>query len=139
MVKKSFPHEAIVGVILYAFLGGAYWVTTGMLAASALFPQMILAALAILNTVMVISAFVKKHKNKFAAKDTLMPLLYFAGIVVYAFLFQWLGYFPATAVMLVVYMAVMKVRPWWKIAVITAGYMAFIYLLFVVWLQTNLI
>ena len=139
MAKKALSHDLIVGVIFYAFIGFCYYITTTMLPDSAAFPQMTLALLAILNTAMVINSFVKKPANKFTAKDTAMPLLYFAGIIVYAIVFNFLGYFPATAIMLIAYMLILQVRPIWKIFAITAGYLVFIYVLFVLWLNTNLI
>lgn len=139
MARKSVSHDLIVGVIFYAFIGFAYYVTTTMLPDSAVFPQMALALLAILNTALVINGFVKKQSNKFSIKDTMMPLLYFAGIIVYVLLFQWIGYFPSTAIMLAAYMVILKVRPLWKIGAITVGYLIFIYLLFIVWLNTSLI
>lgn len=138
MTKKSISHDLVVGIVIYAFLACAYVMTNSMLADTALFPRMIIALFAILNTVMVIQAFSGKHKNKFTMKETLMPLAYFAGIIAYAALFHVTNYFVATAVMLVAYLAVLKVRPWWKIGILTAGYLLFVYLLFVVWLKANI-
>ena len=39
----------------------------------------------------------------------------------------------------VAYMLILKVKPYWLIAALTAGYLAFVYVLFVVWLKTNII
>ena len=106
-----------------------------------MFPRMILVVFALLNTAMIFAAF--KSGGVGAGGITLtelkMPLLYYAGIVLYIVLFRFFGYFPATVVMLTVFMAICKVRPWWKIALIVGGFTGIIYLLFVVWLQTRLI
>ena len=72
-------------------------------------------------------------------KEIAVPLVAFAAIVVYAVLFDLFGYFPATAVMLVGFMIALKVKPWWLILAIRAGYALFIYLLFVVWLKVSII
>ena len=72
-------------------------------------------------------------------KEIAVPLVAFAAIVVYAVLFDLFGYFPATAVMLVGFMIALKVKPWWLILAITAGYALFIYLMFVVWLKVSII
>ncbi|MDO4547647.1 MAG: tripartite tricarboxylate transporter TctB family protein [Clostridia bacterium] len=139
MAHKKLCHELVIGAVIYAFLIFAFVITNSMLPDSALFPRMIIALFALLNTIMVVQAFTGKYQNKFTMRETLMPLLYFAGIIAYVFLFKWLGYFPATAVMMVAYMFVLKVRPIWKIGVITCGYLVFIYLLFVVWLKTSIV
>ena len=72
-------------------------------------------------------------------KEISMPLLAFLAIVGYVVLFRLFGYFPATAVMLVGFMAVLKVRPWRLILAIMAGYSVFIYLMFVVWLKVSIL
>ena len=41
--------------------------------------------------------------------------------------------------MLVGFMIALKVKPWWLILAITAGYALFIYLMFVVWLKVSII
>ena len=129
----------IVGIVLYAFILFCWMCTNSFIGDAALFPRMILALFAVLNTIMVIQAFQGKGKVAFSAKEAAMPLLYFAGIVVYALLFNLLDYFPATAIMLVGYMLILKVKPYWLIAALTGGYMVFVYVLFVVWLKTNIV
>ncbi len=139
MTKKKSGHELIVGVILYAFILFCWMCTNTMIGDAKMFPRMILTLFAVLNTIMIVQAFMGKYKNKFTVKEAVMPLVYFAGIVVYALLFAFLGYFPATIIMLIAYMLILKVRPYWLIGALTAGYVAFVYVLFVVWLKTNIV
>lgn len=129
----------IIGVLLYAFMVFCWMCTNSFVGDASLFPRMILVLFALLNTIMVIQSFQGKGKVSFTVKEAAMPLLYFAGIVVYVLLFKLLGYFPATAIMLVAYMLILKVKPYWLIAALTAGYLAFVYVLFVVWLKTSII
>lgn len=129
----------IIGVILYAFIVFCWMCTNSFIGDASLFPRMILILFALLNTIMVIQSFLGKGAVSFSVKEAAMPLLYFAGIVVYVILFKLLGYFPATAIMLIAYMLILKVKPYWLIAALTAGYLGFVYLLFVVWLKTNIV
>lgn len=129
----------IVGIVLYAFILFCWMCTNSFIGDASMFPRMVLVLFAVLNTIMVIQSFQGKGKVSFSAKEAAMPLLYFAGIIAYAALFRLLGYFPATAIMLIAYMLILKVRPYWLIAALTAGYMGFVYLLFVVWLKTNIV
>ena len=140
-MQKFNKQGLIVGIVLYAFIVFCWMCTNSFVGDAALFPRMILVLFAVLNTIMVIQAFTKKgreEKSKFNAKDTLMPLLYFAGVVVYIILFSLIGYFPATVIMLIAFFLILKVRPYWLIAVLTGGYCLFVYLLFVLWLKTRI-
>ena len=140
MAQKRSAHELIVGAVIYAFLAAMYTFTAALPEEeSALFPYMILALFALLNTIMVIQAFTGRYSSGFAARDTVVPLLYFAGIMLYILLFSRVGYFPATAAMLAAVMLIFRVRPLWKIALIVAGYSAFVYVLFIVWLKTQIL
>ena len=138
-MKKKNTQELIVGVVLYAFILFCWMCTNKFIGDASLFPRMILVLFALLNTIMVIQAFLGKGaEGKFSPKDALMPLAYFAGIVVYVLLFAWLGYFPATVIMLVAFFLILKVKPYWLIPVLTGGYCLFVYLLFVRWLKTRI-
>ncbi len=68
-----------------------------------------------------------------------MPMIVFIGSIAYTALFVATDYFIATAIMIVVYMLIEKVKPKWLIIVITVLYLAFIYYLFVVQLSVRLI
>ncbi len=138
-MKKKNIQELIVGVVLYAFILFCWMCTNKFIGDASLFPRMILVLFALLNTIMVIQAFLGKGaEGKFSPKDALMPLAYFAGIVVYVLLFAWVGYFPATVIMLVAFFLILKVKPYWLIPVLTGGYCLFVYLLFVLWLKTRI-
>ena len=140
-MQRKHTRMLVVSAVLYAFILFCWICTNNFVGDAALFPRMILVLFAVLNTIMVIQAFTKKgreEKSKFNAKDTLMPLLYFAGVVVYIILFSLIGYFPATVIMLIAFFLILKVRPYWLIAALTGGYCLFVYLLFVLWLKTRI-
>ena len=139
-MQKANKQGLIIGAVLYAFIVFCWMCTNSFVGDAALFPRMILVLFAVLNTIMVIQAFINKGKSesKFHMKDAAMPLLYFAGVVVYIILFALIGYFPATVIMLIAFFLILKVRPYWLIAVLTGGYCLFVYLLFVLWLKTRI-
>ena len=140
--------DLIIAAFIYAVVGALFAVTTTMLPDSALFPRMILALIAVINTVSAIKVVLNDRKLRAAGteeesmlpfKTAKMPLLLFLGAAVYVAVFALTNYFIATALMLVVFMLIEKVKPWWLIPVITAVYLGFIYYLFVVQLSVRLI
>lgn len=137
--KRRDSQMLIVAVFIYAFLLAAYLMSNSMLPETALFPRMIIVLFAVLNTLLVIQSFRGGRGAQVSLRDIGMPLLYFIGIVLYALLFSATNYFVATAVMLVSYMLVLKVRPLWIIPAVTIAYGGFVYLLFVVWLKTSIV
>lgn len=133
----------ITSVVMLIVFGFLFTQTLDMPDSPALFPRMCLALLSILTIIMLyldVRKYGRDHEAESGVhwKEIALPLLAFAGIVVYAVLFDLFGYFPATAIMLVGFMIALKVRPWWLILAIIAGYGLFIYLMFVVWLKVNI-
>ena len=132
----------ITSVALLAVFAFLFTQTMSLPSNAALFPRMCLILLSVL-TLLMLYFDVKKHAKDNAEggvhfKEILMPLVAFVGIIIYALLFEFFGYFPATIIMLVAFMFALKVKPWWLILAITAGYSVFIYLMFVVWLKVNI-
>lgn len=116
------------------YYGFLFAQTMGMPSTPALFPRMSLILLTVLTVIMLyldVRKYAKDHDAESGVhwKEIAVPLVAFAAIVVYAVLFDLFGYFPATAVMLVGFMIALKVKPWWLILAITAGYALFIYLM----------
>ncbi len=133
----------ITSVALLAVFAFLFTQTMSLPSKAALFPRMCLILLSGLTLLMLyldVQKFGKDHDAECGThvKDIMMPLLAFVGIIIYAILFDFFGYFPATIIMLVAFMLVLKVKPWWLILAITAGYSVFIYLMFVVWLKVNI-
>lgn len=136
---SQFKQDLITGLVIYAFLLCMFFQTLNLLPASALFPRAVLLLMALLNTAMIVLGYRKKGEGNITWATIKMPLLYFGGVVVYAALYRFMGYFPSTAIMLIGLMMASKVRPWWKAALVTVVYLIFIYVLFVLWLKVRLI
>lgn len=140
--------DVIVSVVLYAAIGFFLGVTGTMLPDSALFPRMVLILMAIINTINVITVVTKDRearksgiteKSMLTFQEAKMPLVVFLGTVLYTVVFVFTNYFIATALMLIIFMLIEKVKPKWMIIAITVVYLAFIYYLFVVQLAVRLI
>ena len=131
--------DLITGLVIYAFLLFMFTQTSGLPAAATLYPRMVIVLFAVLNTAMILTAFKQQGDCAITLSGLKMPLLYFGGIVIYVFVFGVIGYFPATAIMLAAFMFLFNVRPWWKIAIIVAGFIVFTYVMFVVWLGARLV
>ncbi len=145
MANKKRKESLIVAGVLYAFTGFFLYKAYKLPDQAAFFPKMILFLLLLLTTLMLIKDLKdagsadSKEEAKLDGKQMVAPLLMFLGITAFCLIFRFAGYFPATIVLFVALMLIFKVRPWWKILVITAGYLVFIYLMFVMWLQVQLL
>jgi hypothetical protein len=144
----SMSHKArqdlTVVIVLYLAAGFLYYKTLAMPASAAFFPRALLILFSALNTFILIMD-VKQHmrtreeKGALIWKDINMSLLAFVGVIGYVVLFDLVGYFPATGIMIAGFMLALKVRPLWKIAAIIGGYWLFTYLLFVLWLKVRIL
>ena len=132
------------GIFFYALIALLLYKTVNLPSSAAVFPRACLVLLLLLNTIMIAQDFIKypkssQEKGVLTWKTVRTPLLAFVGIFVYVFLFDKIGYFPASIIMMIGFMLALKVKPWWKILLITAAYAVFIYLLFVLWLHVRIL
>lgn len=140
--------DLIIALVLYLGAGTLLAMTGSMLPDTALFPRMILILMIFLNTLnaaMTIKQDRKLREKGVSERPSMltfetakMPLVVFLATVAYVVIFTFTNYFIATAIMLVAFMLVEKVKGKWVILV-TAVYLAFIYYLFVVQLSVRLI
>ncbi len=144
MASKKRLESILVAVVLFAFCGFFLYKASLLPGEAAFFPKAILYLMTGLTAIMLVKDLmdIKSGKNteapKIAAKDLAAPPLMFLGVTAFVVLFRLFGYFPASIVLFVGLMLVLKVKPRWMIAAITAGYLVFIYLMFVKWLQVSL-
>lgn len=147
-MSSKAKQELVIAAVIYAIVGFFFAAGLKLLPDSRRFPNIILFLMAVANTINVIMVVGKDRRNRAGGiseakaitfADIKFPLLAFLGTVVYAALFVLTNYFIATAVFIVAFMLIEKVRPIWLIAAITVGYSAFIYWLFVVQLSVRLI
>lgn len=142
MSHKARQDLAVV-IVLYLAAGFLYYKTLAMPASAALFPRALLILFSALNTLILITDVKKYWSTQEVGgliwKDINMSLLAFVGVIGYVVLFDLVGYFPATGIMIAGFMLALKVRPLWKIAAIIGGYWLFTYLLFVLWLKVRIL
>ena len=142
MSLKARQDLAVV-IVLYLAAGFLYYKTLAMPASAALFPRALLILFSALNTLILITDVKKYWSTQEVGgliwKDINMSLLAFVGVIGNVVLFDLVGYFPATGIMIAGFMLALKVRPLWKIAAIIGGYWLFTYLLFVLWLKVRIL
>lgn len=143
MCKKA-KQDILVCALIYLFILFCYWQTLTMKSGSEVMPHMILTVAIVCNTALLVRSVSQLRKTSSdegytSVAEIKMPVLMFLGVVLYCLLFNFLNYFVATAIMLLVFMLIEKVKPLWLIITIDAVYLAFIYTLFVMVLKVPLI
>lgn len=143
-MNKKAKQDIFACVLIYAFMLFCFVQTLTMKAGSAIMPRLILSLAFICNTVLLVRTVGQLKKNPSnegytSISEIKVPMLMFLGVVLYCLIFNFTNYFVATAIMILVFMLVEKVRPIWKIVVIDVVYLAFIYILFIKVLQVPLL
>lgn len=143
MCKKA-KQDILVCALIYLFILFCYWQTLTMKSGSEVMPHMILTVAIVCNTALLVRSVSQLRKTSSdegytSVAEIKMPVLMFLGVVLYCLLFNFSNYFVATAIMLLVFMLIEKVKPLWLIITIDAVYLAFIYTLFVMVLKVPLI
>lgn len=145
-MKKRYIHQDVyVGFICLAMCLLFYSLNMSLPSDSALMPKMLSVMLMILSVCIIFSG-VKKSKVAEEEREkpgltwdaVKIPFVAWGIVLAYALLFYVVGYYIATAIMLVVFMRFMKQTSWKRILLIDAGYLIVIYFGFVKLLGVSL-
>lgn len=150
MNRAKAKQDIAIGIVFYALSAFVLYQTANLRQPdSKIFPYMIVSMILLLTTILFVRAVIaffittEKPREKQSAgklkKEVLIPCIAFVGIFIYTLLFDFTNYFIASAVLIAAFLLINKVRPLWLIAVITAGYLLFAYVLFVQLLNVRLI
>jgi len=120
---------------IYVLIGWMYWETFSWAKESALYPRGLFILMGILNTIMIVKEVFatradKNRRGVITWATIRFPLAVFVAIVLYVVLFDFIGYIPASAIMIAGFMIYTKVKPWWLIALCVVGYSALVYVVF---------
>lgn len=144
MNKKKFGEDTYVGAAMIALSAIIILLSHNMPAAPKRFP-LIVAAVLVFCGALVIVRSVKKTQSAeetengaFQWKECKYSLGLLALIIVYALLMEWITFFPATMIIIPVFMLFLRVRKWWVIVLTDVLTTAFVYWLFVVQLSIRL-
>jgi putative tricarboxylic transport membrane protein len=94
------------------------------------FPFVAASILVVLCGVLFIQAFLGRSQGAEAFGELWRPAILIAGMLVYSFVLDALGYIIATIVLAAVVLRVLDTKPWWKLAVISLALSIGTYLLF---------
>lgn len=136
-MKKQIHQDVYVGFVCLAICLAIFALNMDIPADAALMPRM-MAGLLTLLALLIIYQGIRKSKapaeeqKKLLTWDGLkIPLITWGLVLLYVVLFNLVGYFVATGIMIIVLMRFMKQSSWKLILAIDIGYLLVIYFAFV--------
>lgn len=136
MKSKKIHQDVYASIVIYLVLLFLFVVALKLPENSAIFPNMLIAAITILNTIVLFNG-IKKTKSmreeNSTAEDSIKfeamkkPLIVFLLSVIYIILFAFTNYFIATGIFMVALMRFYKIASWKKIILIILVYNIIIY------------
>ena len=138
---SSFIQHLLFAVIPCVISGYVFFAAQSMPASARLLPQMMSVLSVVLAALMVINAWRDDAKNAAGEKRPLLPpyalrcAVYAVGIAAYIYAIEPLGYFPATALFMMLSFLLLRAAGVVKSVLITAAFCGFIYALFVSFLK----
>lgn len=151
-MKKKLDQDVYISLILFVFAGWVFYCTVDMPSGAAVFPRLLVAAIAVFNADVLIKGLKKTKAAALAAasgaegeakgitwKDAKMPLKAYLFIAAFVILFSTVGYFIAAPLFFIGLMLFFKIRSWKTIIPVTAVYLIFIYIVFVWQLKVPLL
>ena len=138
MEKKKLHQDVFVGIAALIFVAWVLFLNRKLPIGSALMPLLLCGLLAVLGIIIIIQGLKKSASGRPEDMKVLLnedilkvPLIAWLFVLGYVLLFFFVGYFIATAVMLVALMRYMKRTDWKMIIAITVIYLLFMYFVFV--------
>lgn len=147
-MRKKLHQDIYIAILIYLFAFTMFFLGRNIRSAdSKLYPFICLGLMVALNTILLVNGILKSRKltaEELAAANTVRwdeirkPLLIFLGIIAYVIIFDFFGYFIATALMMLGFMWVLGVRDWKVLIFVPGVLLALIYLFFVMKLHVPL-
>jgi hypothetical protein len=131
----KFHQDIAIGIIIIIFCSFFGYRSLQMDIGPAMMPLILLTLMAVLG-ILILYDGIKKSRaatpenpvKPFITLSSLKtPITMFLLILGYILLFFFAGYYLATAAFLICAMRYLKIRNWWLILLITAGFLAFTY------------
>ncbi len=146
-MKLKLHQDIYISGVILLLIAGVFYLSLGFSGDSAVFPRMLAGGMTVLN-LFILAGGIKKTREmnpeldkeamvRFA--DVKMPLVVFGFIVIYAVLFNYLGYFIATPLFMLGLMCFYRFRKWKAIILLICFFHLFIWVLFVWQLKVQLL
>ena len=143
--KRKINQHVWIAAVVYVFIGAVLIGLRSIHESSAGYPRILMVILAILNTFLLFDGL-GRTRTPSDAKQSVMTwaevkhsFLATVFVSLYVLAFELIGYFPATAGMLIGLMLYYRIRSWKVLVFYTAGYLVFAYVAFVLLLKVHLI
>ena len=146
-MKKEIHQDVYIGIACAALCVVVFFMNQGLPGGAGAMPLLLDGILAILSAVIFIGGLRKsrlpeeerkKEKKAFTLDAVKIPFIFWLIVAGYVFLFYAVGYFIATAVMMIVMMLFMKRRDWKTMLIIDVIYLVVMYFVFVKMLGVNI-
>lgn len=147
-MKKKLHQDIYISILVYMFAFTMLFLGRNIRNSdSKLYPFICLGLMVTLNTVLLVNAVIKTKRmsaDELDAANTVhwheirKPLLIFIGVIGYVVIFDFLGYFIATAIMMLGFMWLLGIRNWKVLILVPAALLILIYLFFVTKLHVPL-
>lgn len=140
-MKRTLHRDEYIGIGLFLFSAVAFNLSLSIRPGARTLPLALSAFMAAMSVFIVLGgsrqrvAAQKQGENMVydtTLKETLRPLAVYAMVIIYGFLFQLIGYFAVTPLFLIALQRYLYAGSWKRILAVTAGYMVFTYILFVI-------
>lgn len=136
-MKKQIHQDVYIGFAALAVCLAIFMLTASLPSDAAMMPRLLAGLMAVLACAIVYQGLAKsrlpaEQQKKLITWDGLkVPLITWGLVLLYVVLFNLVGYFVATGVMIIVLMRYMKQTSWKLIIGIDVAYLLFIYFVFV--------
>lgn len=146
-MKKKLHQDIYISIITYIFTAVMLILGRNIKSAARAYPFLILGLITVLNTILLITTIIKSKKMSAEELDAVNTIrwsnirhamLTFIIIAAYVVIFDILGYFIATALLLVGMMLLLGVRDWKVLVFVPVGLLAVLYYFFVMKLHVPL-
>lgn len=144
-MPKKINQHVFIAVIIYAFIGIVLIGLKSINEASSNYPRMLMYIMAVLNTFLLIDGISRsktgstEKQSAITWKETRNSIVTLLIVFAYVAAFQFLGYFIASAGVIVGLFLYYRIKSWKTIAIFTAGYLVFAYVVFVLLLKVRLL
>lgn len=140
-MKKILHRDEYIGIALFLFCAVAFNLSQSVRPGARTLPLALSVFMAAMSVLIILGG----TKQRLAAqkkgeeivydttlKECVRPLIVYGMVIIYGFLFQLIGYFAVTPFFLIALQRYLSAGSWKRILAVTAGYMVFTYILFVV-------
>lgn len=147
-MKRFMTLDVVISIVLLCFSAVFWYMSCSFPEEARLFPRIFLIVTMVLSALMLWNSLKEQKAKALDSAESceeigfvqriMLPLQAYCMIVLYVLGIQWIGFFVATTVFMLVFMWYLNVRKPVTLAAVSVGMDIFLYLMFVVGLKLSL-